>query len=84
MAIGHLSQMQRVKHHVTPCIVTCTAIFLMLKVVEIEEDISILVENDNFLFDEQVIQDDRLVNLEERALNLENRMLTTENDVVRG
>ena len=33
-------------------------------VVDIEEDISILIENDNFLFDETVIQDERLFQLE--------------------
>ena len=40
---------------------------LEIQVVEIEEDISILVENDNFLFDEQVIQDERLLNFEETS-----------------
>ena len=35
--------------------------------VEIEEDISILIENDNFLFDEQVIQDEKLLNLEQET-----------------
>ena len=34
---------------------------------EIEEDISILTENDNFLFDEQVIQDEKLLNLEQET-----------------
>ena len=33
---------------------------LEIQVVEIEDDVSILIENDNFLFDEQVIQDERL------------------------
>ena len=40
---------------------------LKIQVVEIEEDISILIENDDFLFDEQVIQDERLLNLEETS-----------------
>ena len=47
---------------------------LEIQVVEIEEDIadvegdiSILIENDDFLFDEQVIQDERLLNLEETS-----------------
>ena len=40
---------------------------LEIQVVEIEEDVSILIENDNFLFDEQVIQDERLLNLEETS-----------------
>ena len=38
---------------------------LEIQVVEIEEDISILIENDDFLFDEQVIQDERLLELEQ-------------------
>ena len=40
---------------------------LEIQVVEVEEDISILIENDDFLFDEQVIQDERLLNLEETS-----------------
>ena len=31
-----------------------------------------MLENDNFLFDEQVIQDERLLNLETRVLDVEN------------
>ena len=38
---------------------------LEAQVINIEEDISILLENDNFLFDEQVIQDERLFSLEQ-------------------
>ena len=34
-------------------------------VTDIEGDISVLLENDNFLFDEQVIQDERLFTLEQ-------------------
>ena len=30
------------------------------------------MENDNFLFDEQAIQDERLLNLETRVLDVEN------------
>ena len=33
---------------------------LEIQVVEIEEDVTGLVENVNFLFDEQIIQDERL------------------------
>ena len=40
---------------------------LEIQVAEIEEDISILTENDNFLFDEQVIQDEKLLNLEQET-----------------
>ena len=50
---------------------------LEIQVVEIEEDIadtegdiSILIENDDFLFDEQVIQDERLLNLEETSVQV--------------
>ena len=43
---------------------------LEIQVVEIEEDVSILIENDNFLFDEQVIQDERLFTLEQRSLGI--------------
>ena len=37
------------------------------QVVEIEEDITDLDQDVNFLFDEQVIQDERLLNLEETS-----------------
>ena len=40
---------------------------LEIQMAEIEEDISILTENDNFLFDEQVIQDEKLLNLEQET-----------------
>ena len=43
---------------------------LEIQVVEIEEDISILIENDDFLFDEQIIQDERLLNLEETSVQV--------------
>ena len=35
----------------------------------------------DFLFDEQVIQDERLLGLENRMLDVENRVLDTENEV---
>ena len=38
-----------------------------LQVGEIQDDITMLKQNDNFLFDEQVIQDERLLNLEVRS-----------------
>ena len=38
-----------------------------LQVGEIQNDIKTLEQNDNFLFDEQVIQDERLLNLEVRS-----------------
>ena len=44
---------------------------LELQVVDLDEDV-------DFLFDEQVIQDERLLGLENRALDVENRMLDLE------
>ena len=38
-------------------------------------------DNVDFLFDEQVIQDERLLGLENRMLDVENRVLDTENEV---
>ena len=40
---------------------------LEIKVDEIEEDMSILIENDNFLLDGQIIQDENLLNLEQET-----------------
>ena len=37
------------------------------QVADIEGDITVLIQNDNFLFDEQVIQDERLLTLEDRT-----------------
>ena len=39
--------------------------------IEIEEDVSILTENIHFLFDEQIIQDERLLNLETETEGIE-------------
>ena len=47
---------------------------LELQVVDLDEDV-------DFLFDEQVIQDERLLDLENRVLDVENRMLDVENGV---
>ena len=47
---------------------------LELQVADLDEDV-------DFLFDEQVIQDERLLGLENRALDVENRMLDVENEV---
>ena len=41
--------------------------FFNLQVGEIQDDIATLEQNDNFLFDKQVIQDERLLNLEVRS-----------------
>ena len=43
---------------------------LEIKVVEIEEDVTNLDEDVDFLFDEQVIQDERLLNLEETSVEV--------------
>ena len=45
------------------------------QVVEIKEDISILIKNDNFLFDEQVIQDERILDLEQENDVIDTRLL---------
>ena len=47
---------------------------LELQVVDLDKDV-------DFLFDEQVIQDERLLGLENRALDVETRMLEVENEV---
>ena len=47
---------------------------LELQVVDLDEDV-------DFLFDEQIIQDERLLSLENRMLDSENRHLETENIV---
>ena len=36
-------------------------------ITEVDEDVTALVENVNFLFDEQIIQDERLLSLEQTA-----------------
>ena len=50
---------------------------------EVDEDVTGLDENVNFLFDEQVIQDERLLNLEE-ATNTINAQLVTVDDELEG
>ena len=47
---------------------------LELQVVDLDEDV-------DFLFDEQVIQDERLLGLENRVLDVENRMLDVDNGI---
>ena len=47
---------------------------LELQVADLDEDV-------DFLFDEQVIQDERLQGLENRVFDVENRMLDVENGV---
>ena len=43
---------------------------LELQVVDLEEKVADLDKDVNFLFDEQVIQDERLLNLEETSLGI--------------
>ena len=44
---------------------------LEIQVIEIEEDVSDLDQDVNFLFDEQVIQDEKLLNLEQETEEIE-------------
>ena len=44
---------------------------LEIQVDDIQGDVSVLIENDNFLFDEQVIQDERIFSLEERSIEMD-------------
>ena len=47
---------------------------LEIQVVEIEEDVTGLVENVNFLFDEQIIQDERLFSLEQISIDVDDEL----------
>ena len=49
---------------------------LEIQVADIEVDISILFENDNFLFDETVIQDERLFSLEQETEEIEDDIVS--------
>ena len=40
-------------------------------ITELDEDVTLLEGDVNFLFDEQVIQDDRLLNLEETSVEID-------------
>ena len=44
-------------------------------------DLTEVDDNVDFLFDEQVIQDERLLGVENRMLDVENRVVDTENEV---
>ena len=48
---------------------------------EIEEDISILIENDDFLFDEQVIQDERLFSLQQATVALTAELVAVDDEL---
>ena len=49
---------------------------LEIQVADIEGDISILIENDNFLFYEQIIQDERLFSLEQENEEIEDTIVS--------
>ena len=49
---------------------------LEIQVADVEVDISILFENDNFLFDETVIQDERLFSLEQETEEIEDDIVS--------
>ena len=48
---------------------------------EIEEDVTGLDQDVNFLFDEQIIQDERLFSLEEETDVIDTRLLIIDNDL---
>ena len=48
---------------------------LEIQVIEIEEDVSDLDQDVNFLFDEQVIQDEKLLNLEQETEEIEQNIV---------
>ena len=48
---------------------------------EIEEDISILIENDDFLFDEHVIQDERLFSLEQTTVDITAELVAVDDEL---
>ena len=54
---------------------------LEIQVGDIEGDISVLMENDNFLFDEQVIQDERLFSLEQDTDDIISELDIIEDDL---
>ena len=48
---------------------------LEIQVIEIEEDVSDLDQDVNFLFDEQVIQDEKLLDLEQETEVIEQNII---------
>ena len=54
---------------------------LEIQVVEIEEDVTGLDQDVNFLFDEQIIQDERLLNLEQETDIIDTRLLIIDNEL---
>ena len=55
--------------------------FLEIQVADIEGDISILIENGNFLFGEQIIQDQRLFSLEQGTGEIEEQLIMVDDDL---
>ena len=54
---------------------------LEIQVVEIEEDVTGLDQDINFLFDEQIIQDEKLLNLEQETDVIDTRLLIIDNEL---
>ena len=54
---------------------------LELQVVDLEENVVDLDEDVDFLFDEQVIQDERLLNLEEAMDAINTRLVTIDDEL---
>ena len=54
---------------------------LEIQVVEIEQDVTDLDQDVNFLFDEQIIQDERLFSLEQETDAIDTRLLIIDNDL---
>ena len=50
-------------------------------VTELDEDVTLLEGDINFLFDEQVIQDERLLNLEETSLEILGQLNSVEDEL---
>ena len=48
---------------------------------EIEEDLTVLEGGVNFLFDEQVIQDERLLNLETETEEIDEQLIIVDDDL---
>ena len=55
---------------------------LEIQVVEIEEDVTGLVENVNFLFDEQIIQDERLFSLEQISIDVDDQLDVINEEII--
>ena len=54
---------------------------LEIQVVEIEEDVNLVQEDINFLFDETVIQDERLFTLEQTTIAINAELVTVDDEL---